>query len=195
MSSRGQNRATLTERGERGGPGSQASCLVAQRPHPGHQPQSAFSVSTGPWALPVSSCLWPHHQGSYLSSPSQQMVVPPNNRQNRSHQTSRPALLPPRHTLTRVAVHGHLSCPLQRDIFTENRHNYRTTECSFQGENETILLGGMLKQNHIQFVTNTIVCSLVLNNYSIYKFSKALVPQKNTNESSFETDNKIPYIV
>lgn len=48
----------------------------------------------------------------------------------------------------------------------------------------------MLKQSHIQFVTNTIVCSLVLNNYSIYKFNKALVPQKNTNESSFETDNK-----
>lgn len=61
-------------------------------------------------------------------------------------------------------------------------------------ENETILFGGMLKQSHIQFVTNTIVCSLVLNNYSIYKFSKALVPQKNTNECPFETD-KTPSIL
>lgn len=77
---------------------------------------------------------------------------------------------------------------------TEHRHSWKITDVFFPRKNETILFGGMLKQSHIQFVTNTIVCSLVLNNYSIYKFSKALVHQKNTNESPFETD-KTPFIL
>lgn len=137
------------------------------------------------------------HPCSRLSSHSPQMIMPPNYRHIGA---IRPLVLLslPQGTHLPASLFMVASPACYNVTFweTEKRRNYiRQQTCSFQGENETILLGGMLKQSHIQFVTNTIVCSLVQNNYSIYKFSKALVPPKNTNESSFETDNKIPYIV
>lgn len=42
----------------------------------------------------------------------------------------------------------------------------------------TPFIEGNMKTGHTQFVTNTTVCPLTLNNYSIYKFLKALVPPK-----------------
>lgn len=55
-SSRGQNRATLDRAGEN--EGAQVHTLSGgPAATPGHQPQSAFSISVGPCALPVSICL------------------------------------------------------------------------------------------------------------------------------------------
>lgn len=121
------------------------------------------------------------------------MTVPPNYREKRSHRTISLALPPPNiQTYLHRSLSWLPSClvPMWYSQRWKKGTTVRWQTCAFQGEKGTILFRGMLKQSHIQFVTNTIVCSLVLNNYSIYKFNKALVPQKNTNESSFETDRQ-----
>lgn len=81
---------------------------------------------------------------------------------------------------------------------TENRQNYKIADMFFpRGEWNHFIWGNVkTKPYTICNKYNTIVCSLVLNNYSIYKFNKALVP-KRTQRSLLlkQTGNKTPYIL
>lgn len=96
----------------------------------------------------------------------------------------RPLLLLPGHQLCKLTCLTLQGCLVtQGDSFNvRKRHNHQIKDTFWpRGEWNRFIWGNVqTKPYTICNKYNTVACSLVLNNYSIYKFNKALVPQKNT---------------